>query len=95
MQSRHWRADNGTFRLGFLANVLRMMQQRIPGCSIQVSPNLESRVRMLKRQYSVIVEMLGLGYSGFGWNAERKCNDCEPKIFDAWVKVILLFFYLF
>ena len=88
VQSGHWQADNGTFRPGFLSNILRMMQHRIPGCSIQVSPHLESRVRTLKRQYSAIVEMLGPGCNGFGWNVERKCIDCEAEIFDAWVKVI-------
>ena len=56
VQSGHWRVDNGTFQPGFLANVLRMLQQRVPGSSIQVSPNLESKVRTLKRNYSAIAK---------------------------------------
>uniref|UniRef100_A0A9I9E5D9 Retrotransposon protein n=1 Tax=Cucumis melo TaxID=3656 RepID=A0A9I9E5D9_CUCME len=46
-----WRADNGTFKLGYLVQVQKLMKEKIPGSNIQVTPNLESRVKILKKQY--------------------------------------------
>ena len=44
------------------------MKEKIPGNNIKVTPNLELRVKILKKQYTAIVEMMGPTYSGFGWN---------------------------
>ncbi|TYK19767.1 retrotransposon protein [Cucumis melo var. makuwa] len=37
VSSNGWRSDNGTFRLGYLAQVQRMMAEKLSGCNIQGS----------------------------------------------------------
>ncbi|RYR20060.1 hypothetical protein Ahy_B03g065145 [Arachis hypogaea] len=49
-----------------------MFHEKIPGCDLKDNPHIESRVKLLKRQYFAIVEMMGTTGSGFGWNDKDK-----------------------
>ncbi|XLU75151.1 hypothetical protein S245_034204, partial [Arachis hypogaea] len=48
------------------------------------NPHIESRVKLLKRQYFAIVEMMGTAGSGFGWNDKDKMIVVERQIFNEW-----------
>ncbi|XLU41703.1 hypothetical protein S245_036517, partial [Arachis hypogaea] len=48
------------------------------------NPHIESRVKLLKRQYFTIVEMMGTTGSGFGWNDKEKMIVVERQIFNEW-----------
>ncbi|XP_061336444.1 uncharacterized protein LOC133283580 [Gastrolobium bilobum] len=81
-----WRGDND-FKAGYSSAMEKMMHQRIPGCSLRSIPHITSRVKLLKKQYNAIHEMVGgNGGSGFGWNDAKKMIDVEKEIFDEWVK---------
>ncbi|KAK3194373.1 hypothetical protein Dsin_025683 [Dipteronia sinensis] len=63
-----------------------MMSDKIPGCGLRAQPHIDSRIKLLKKQYHAIFEMLGPSASGFGWNDELKCVVVEKNVFDEWVK---------
>ena len=63
------------------------MEDKLPGCGLRATPHIESRIKLLKKQYNVIAEMLGPNCSGFGWDDRNKCVTCDEKTFKEWVKV--------
>ncbi|KAJ6823880.1 uncharacterized protein M6B38_127975 [Iris pallida] len=81
-----WKADNGTFRTGYAKQLQVWLHEKLPGCSLQASPHIESRVKHMKKQYCAIAEMLGPNASGFVWNDELKCVVCDKDVFQDWVK---------
>ncbi|XP_039121216.1 uncharacterized protein LOC120257966 [Dioscorea cayenensis subsp. rotundata] len=85
-QSRQWKADNGQFRVGYLTQLEKWMHEKLHDYSIKGSPHIESRVKLWKRQYHAIQEMLGPNASGFGWNDNDKCITCDAVVFNDWVK---------
>ena len=81
-----WRADNGTFRSWYLQQLETLMEDKLFECGLKPTPHIESRVKLLKKQYNTIVEMLGPNYSRFGWDDINKCVTCEEDTFKEWVR---------
>lgn len=87
--SRRWKADNDTFKPGYLQQIEKMMSDKILGCGLKAKPHIDSCIKLLKKQYHAISEMLGPSASGFGWNEDLKCVVVEKSVFKDWVKVPL------
>ncbi|XVF56507.1 hypothetical protein PTKIN_Ptkin06aG0126700 [Pterospermum kingtungense] len=83
VEDRKWKADNRTFRTGYLIQLEKMMETRLPQSKLKAEPHIESRVKTLKSQYNAIAEMLALG-SGFGWDDVEKCLTASKDVFDDW-----------
>ncbi|XP_061376054.1 uncharacterized protein LOC133318117 isoform X2 [Gastrolobium bilobum] len=83
---QNWKGDNG-FKPGFAIHLEKMIHDRIPGCALKSTPHITSRIKLLKRHYNAICEMISLtGGSGFDWNDKHKMIDVDRQIYDDWVK---------
>lgn len=85
--SGKWKANNGTFKPGYLQHLEKLMHEKIPRCGLKAQPHIDSRIKILKKQYHAISEMLGHSASGFEWNEEEKCVVVDKNVYDEWVKV--------
>ena len=85
-----WKGNNGTFRSGYLSQLEKILEKELTESNIEADPHIESKVRLLKRQYNAIYEMITTR-SGFGWNNDDKCVIVSKEVFDTWIKVSLKF----
>ncbi|XP_052878904.1 uncharacterized protein LOC128285455 [Gossypium arboreum] len=70
-------ADTG-FKAGYLNELEKMMEKVLPNAMLKAKPNLESRIRTLKRDWSIVYDMLsGKNNSGFGWDEHRQLVVAE------------------
>ncbi|MFQ6656462.1 hypothetical protein Gotur_026565 [Gossypium turneri] len=59
-------ADTG-FKAGYLNELEKMLEKALPNAMLKARPDIESRIRLLKRDWSIVYDMLnGQNNSGFG-----------------------------
>ncbi|MFQ6665668.1 hypothetical protein Gotur_032319 [Gossypium turneri] len=63
-----------------------MLEKALPNAMLKARPNIESRIRLLKRDWSIVYDMLnGQNNSGFGWDDHRQvvvAEDASHKEVD-------------
>ncbi|KAG8497995.1 hypothetical protein CXB51_006982 [Gossypium anomalum] len=78
-------ADTG-FKAGYLNELEKMLEKVLPDATFKLlfqraKPNLESRIRTLKRDWSIVYDMLsGKNNSGFGWDEHKQLVVAEDTI---------------
>ncbi|PPD90199.1 hypothetical protein GOBAR_DD12862 [Gossypium barbadense] len=79
-------ADTG-FKTGYLNELEKMLEKALPRAMLKAKPNIESRIRCLKREWSVVYDMLnGQNNSGFGWDEHRQLVVAEDAVWESYVK---------
>ena len=78
------------FKAGYLNELERMLQKVLPNAMLKAKPNIESRIRLLKREWSIVYDMLnGQNNSGFGWDEHRQLVVAEDAVWESYLKVRL------
>ncbi|GAB2284196.1 hypothetical protein Dimus_018661 [Dionaea muscipula] len=75
-----WKLDTGAFRSGFFVEVEKKLVKTFPGIDLRASPHIESKVKVWKRHYHTLYDMLKT--SGFGWDDEKKMILVDSD--DVW-----------
>ncbi|XP_062099954.1 uncharacterized protein LOC133805819 [Humulus lupulus] len=81
MESRKWDLQNWLF-----IAIKQWICEKISHCGLKAQPHIDSCIKILKKQFHEISEMLGPSTSGFGLNEELKCVVYEKNVFDEWIK---------
>ncbi|MFQ6655588.1 hypothetical protein Gotur_026083, partial [Gossypium turneri] len=79
-------ADMG-FKAGYLNELEKILEKALPNIMLKARPNIESRIRLLKRDWSIVYDMLnGQNNSGFGWDDHRQVVVAEDAVWDSYLK---------
>ncbi|PPE00500.1 hypothetical protein GOBAR_DD02482 [Gossypium barbadense] len=79
-------ADTG-FKAGYLNELEKMLEKTLPNAMLKVKPNIELRIRLLKREWSIVYDMLnGQNNSDFGWDEYRQLVVAEDVVWDSYLK---------
>ncbi|PPD76505.1 hypothetical protein GOBAR_DD26573 [Gossypium barbadense] len=77
---------NTEFKAGYLIELEKMLEKALPNAMLKARPNIESRIRLLKRDWSIVYDMLnGQNNSGFGWDEHRQLVVAEDAIWDSYL----------
>ncbi|MBA0686002.1 hypothetical protein Goari_013632 [Gossypium aridum] len=89
-----YNADTG-FKVGYLNELERMLEKVLPYAVLKSKPNLESRIRTLKRDWVIVYDMLnGKDNSDFGWDEHRQMVVVEDVVWNSYISVrIIIFLY--
>ncbi|XP_050363874.1 uncharacterized protein LOC126782612 isoform X2 [Argentina anserina] len=83
--TKGYRHENGTFKSGTLSQVENALHKLFPDCGLKAKPHIESKMKILKRQFHIVYEMVNK--AGFKWNNEKKCVMVDTeKTWKAYLK---------
>ncbi|MFQ6621620.1 hypothetical protein Gotur_002969, partial [Gossypium turneri] len=63
-----------------------MLEKALPNAMLKARPNIESRIRVLKRDWSIVYDMLnGKNNSGFRWDEHRQLVVAEDAVWNSYL----------
>ncbi|XP_062019283.1 uncharacterized protein LOC133735861 isoform X3 [Rosa rugosa] len=74
------RYDTGSFKSGTLIKIENALNLLCPNSNLKASPHIESKLKKLKKDYSIIYDMMNK--SGFAWNDIKKCIEVDSN--EVW-----------
>jgi hypothetical protein len=80
-----FRVQGGGFKNCYSQGIESLLAQRLPGRGIKASPHVDSRLKVLKRKFYSIKDMLAS--PGFSWDGSKKVVRCEKERYDEYCKV--------
>ncbi|CAI0430619.1 unnamed protein product [Linum tenue] len=78
--------QNGSFKNGAFNELESLMQQRAPGCGVQLEPHIRSRHKKLKSYFNAV--HLLRNQSGSGWDEITCTASMETGAFEDLIKVV-------
>ncbi|KAL1121652.1 hypothetical protein V6Z11_D01G247200 [Gossypium hirsutum] len=74
------------FKAGYLNELEKMLEKVLPNAMLKAKRNLESRIRTLKRDLSIVYDMLsGKSNSGFGWDKHWQLVVAEDALWNSYI----------
>ncbi|MFQ6629415.1 hypothetical protein Gotur_007721, partial [Gossypium turneri] len=68
-----------------------MLEKVLPNARLKAKTNLESRIRTLKRDWSIVYDMLsGKNNSGFGCDEHRQLVVAEDTVWNSYINVRII-----
>ncbi|PPD81141.1 hypothetical protein GOBAR_DD21928 [Gossypium barbadense] len=78
-------ADTG-FKVDYLNELEKMLEKVLPNVMLKAKPNLKSRIRTLKRYWSIVYDMLsGKNNNDFGWDEHRQLVVAEDMAWNSYI----------
>jgi hypothetical protein len=75
-----YKVEGGGFKNCYSQGIESILAQKLPGRGIKASPHVDSRLKVMKRKYYSIKDMLAS--PGFSWDDTRKMIQCEKTRYD-------------
>ncbi|MBA0721350.1 hypothetical protein Golax_008904 [Gossypium laxum] len=76
------------FKVGYLNEMERMLEKVLPHVTLKAKPNLESRIRTLKRDWEIVYNMFsGKDNSEFGWDKHRQMVVAKDVVWNSYITV--------
>ncbi|EER99813.1 hypothetical protein BDA96_02G419100 [Sorghum bicolor] len=79
-----YKVEGGAFKNCYSQGIENILAQKLPGRGIKASPHVDSRLKVMKRKYYSIKDMLSL--PGFSWDDTRKMIQCEKQRYDEYCR---------
>ncbi|PPS19802.1 hypothetical protein GOBAR_AA00766 [Gossypium barbadense] len=74
------------FKAGYFNELEQMLDKNLPHAMLKAKPNLESMIWTLKRDWTIIYDMLsGKDNSGFGWDEHRQMVVAEDAMQNSYI----------
>ncbi|MBA0566615.1 hypothetical protein Golob_011415, partial [Gossypium lobatum] len=86
------------FKVGYLNEMERMLEKVLPHVTLKAKPNLESRIRTLKRDWEIVYNMFsGKDNSELGWDKHRQMVVAKDVVWNSYInaRIISCLYYLF
>lgn len=80
--SAYPRYEGGAFKNCYSQGIENILAQKLPDRGIKASPHINSRLKVLKRKYYLIKDMLAS--PGFSRDDTRKMIQCEKQRYDEY-----------
>ncbi|KAG8497086.1 hypothetical protein CXB51_008327 [Gossypium anomalum] len=79
-----YNADTGS-KADYLNELERMLENILPHVMFKAKPNLESRIKTLKMDWTIVYDMLsGKDNSNFGWDEHRQMVVAEDAVWELY-----------
>ncbi|MBA0650077.1 hypothetical protein Goklo_017566 [Gossypium klotzschianum] len=79
------------FKADYLNELEKMLEKVLPHAMLKAKPNLESRIRTLKRVWLIIYDMLRGKNNDFGWDDHKETGQFKHRSFPYYDQLTAIY----